>query len=439
VLPVPVPPPSPPVAETETETGTETETETETASVTAAAPAAAAAASAAATTVAAATAAAPTPASDAPPAPALRVHSDRPYSRLDGLFRPTLHTFALITPAVGTTELGLALSGGDRLDLVRWAVAGYIDPQDTSKISGAGGLILNDLAPWVISVLGQRLHYNEDIRDDDNMVIATLERELRDASLAIGRTFRGTYSLAAGATYAYDRVDDDILRLYGPAAALGYTAIEATRAAGIRRGIAVAVDGAYFPRPAGALTDARGELDVWLPVPLVRRAGLALAGRGHTILDAPAPLILVGGPSALPTVWSEPDDIPDPDVGADVLPGQHRFTEPMRGFEDYGFAARSVALVDATLRYPIMLDAGVPNLGFLPSIFVRELELEVFAGGFYMRPGATLTDRRHAAAGAAITLHLALFRVPLAIRYQLTRRLTDDHGVLHLVGFGPDL
>jgi hypothetical protein len=254
---------------------------------------------------------------------------------------------------------------------VRWAVAGYVDPKDTAKISGAGGLILNDLAPFVVPILGQRTHYDEEIRDDDNVLIATLERETRDASIAIGRTFRGTYALAAGGTYAYDRTDDVTLRLYGPEAAIGYTAIEATRAVGVRRGVALLASGAYFPRKSGPISDLRAELDLFIPLPVVRRHVVTAVLRGHAVLDADVPLIAVGGEGALPPVWSSNDDVPDPGTGDGVLPGQRRFSEPLRGFEDFPLAADRVALGDVTWRYPLVLDRGVPNLGFLPATFLR--------------------------------------------------------------------
>jgi hypothetical protein len=461
---VALPPPAPataPTTDTETETETESESETESETETDSGsgsgagsgsgsvppsvgpgppsspiassphPLSPGAPSAAAPTATTATA----PTSDASAPPPLRVLDDRPYSRFDSLFRPTLHTFAMIAPAVGTTQLGLALSGGDRLDLVRWAGAGYIDPKDTSKYSGAGGLILNDLAPFTLTAVGQRLHFTEEVRDADNMLIDTLDRETRDAILAITRTYRGTYSLSAGGTYSYDRTDDTTLRLYGPELGLGYAAVEGTRAVGPRRGLTLLATGAYFPRRSAPITDARAQLDLWIPLPVVRRLIIHVTARGHAVLDAPAPLIAVGGESALPPLWSSTpdDDVPDLGVGDGILPAQRRFAELLRGFEDFPLVAERVAIADVSWSYPLLVDAGVPTLGFLPGAFLRELELELFAGGAY------IADNRHAAAGAALTVHLALFRVPLAIQYQLSRRLTDDRGVLHLVGFGPDL
>jgi len=81
---------------------------------------------------------------------------------------------------------------------VRWAVAGYVNPSNTQERSGAGGLILNDLAPWVITALGQRFHFTEEIRDETGMIVQRLDRETRNASLTIGRDVRGTYALAFG-------------------------------------------------------------------------------------------------------------------------------------------------------------------------------------------------------------------------------------------------
>jgi hypothetical protein len=383
----------------------------------------------------------PSPSSALPAAPnTLRVLSDRAYSRFDSLFRPTLHTFALFAPVEGTTHLGLALSGGDRLDLVRWALAGYINPKNTDQHSGAGGVILNDAAPWVITALGQRLEFTEEIRDDMGMIVDRLDREVRDASLVIGRQWRGTYSLAVSGVYAYDRVNDSTLRLYGPDATLGYTAIEGTRATGIRRGIVLVASGAYYPRPNITIRQARGELDLWapLPLPFARRHILSARARGHGIYGAPEPVLTIGGESALPQVWSSTEDTPDLGLGDSILPAQRRFAESLRGFEDFPLSAERVVLGDVGWRYPLMIDRGTPNLAFLPATFIRELELELFAAGCYIRPGLA-ADSRHIAGGAAVTLHFALFRIPLALQYQISKRITDDEGMLQLVGFGPDI
>jgi hypothetical protein len=48
-------------------------------------------------------------------------------------------------------------------------------------------------------------------------------------------------------------------------------------------------------------------------------------------------------------------------------------------------------------------------------------------------------QRRHYAAGASTTLRFACFRIPLALTYQIARRLVDDRALTQFVGLGPDL
>ncbi len=72
---------------------------------------------------------------------------------------------------------------------------------------------------------------------------------------------------------------------------------------------------------------------------------------------------------------------------------------------------------------------------FLPASFLRQLDLELFAAGWR----DLIPRQHHAAAGGALTLRLSLFQLPLALQYQLGRRLTDDEAWTHTVGLGPDL
>jgi len=70
----------------------------------------------------------------------------------------------------------------------------------------------------------------------------------------------------------------------------------------------------------------------------------------------------------------------------------------------------------------------------LPAAFIRELDVQLFAAG--------AIDRRrelHAAAGARLTLRIELLRVPLAIVYQVARRVRDDDALTQLIGLAFDL
>ena len=81
-----------------------------------------------------------------------------------------------------------------------------------------------------------------------------------------------------------------------------------------------------------------------------------------------------------------------------------------------------------------LIDEGRASLWVLPAAFLRQLDLEVFASG-----AVDQQRDKHVAAGAAFTLHLQLFRIPLAVTYQVARRIVDDKALTQLVGIGPDL
>lgn len=358
--------------------------------------------------------------------------SDRSYSRLDGLFRPTLHTLAFIVPFEGSFQFGIGLGGGDRLDLIRWAAAAYVEP-DTKKWSATGGVIWNDFAPWRVAVIGQRHAWTASTlaapEDED--------REWREGSVGIGRAWRGTYSAEVGWTYDYYRhgVSDELLS--GPTVSLGYQAIEGTRYAGARRGMALQLDGTWFFGPEEPMPEARGQLDVYVPLPVTRRHVVHATVRGHALLDAPEPYLQVGGWSTILPLYSRPDELLDvgPE-GNDRLPWDVRFGEPLRGFEDGGFLTHEVVLGDLSWTYPLIVDRGVTNLLFLPATFVSQIDLELFAAGAVLRAEGELDENLHAAAGASVALRLSFFRVPLTLKYQASRRITDDEGWLHIVGLG---
>jgi hypothetical protein len=222
--------------------------------------------------------------------------------------------------------------------------------------------------------------------------------------------------------------------LYGPFASLGYRAVEGTLYSGARRGLEMEISGAYFR----GMKQGRGRMDAYLPVPWTRRHVVHLTGRGHAVLDAPEPLLQVGGWSALAPLYAHPTEAED--IGLqpeenELLPWDVRFGEYLRGFEDAGFLVEKAAIGDVSWRYPIIVDRGVTHFGFLPASFVSQVDLELFASAAMVRPG----DELHAAGGGAVDLRLSIFRVPLVVRYQASRRLTDDEAWLQIIALGPDI
>jgi hypothetical protein len=93
-----------------------------------------------------------------------------------------------------------------------------------------------------------------------------------------------------------------------------------------------------------------------------------------------------------------------------------------------------VTIGEASWRYPLIIDEGVASMWFLPAGFLRQMDLELFATG-----AVDDRQRRHYAAGASTTLRFAFFRIPLALTYQIARRLVDDRALTQFVGLGPDL
>jgi hypothetical protein len=123
-----------------------------------------------------------------------------------------------------------------------------------------------------------------------------------------------------------------------------------------------------------------------------------------------------------------------PEVSVDALPGL-RFTEPLRGYEDFPIATDRVFIAQLTYRYPLIVDRGsLSSLWILPASFLRQIDLELFASG----ASDGRSDAPHAAGGGAVTFELALWRVPFSVRYQIARRIEDDHALAQILAVAVD-
>jgi hypothetical protein len=223
-------------------------------------------------------------------------------------------------------------------------------------------------------------------------------------------------------------------RLAGPYLKAVYDGLESTPYSGIRRELFASPSLGVFPgawNSAGAmLTDARLGLVGVTPLPLSRRHTLKLHLVGRDLFGAPPDqrwLQVGGGISAL-----RRPDLPVPrEVTIASLPGI-TFIESLRGYEDYPIATDRIFIAEATYRYPLIIDRGsASTLWLLPSSFLRQIDFELFA--------SAATDARggpgHAAGGAAVTLAMAMWRVPFALTYQLARRVEDDHALVQIFAF----
>ena len=119
-----------------------------------------------------------------------------------------------------------------------------------------------------------------------------------------------------------------------------------------------------------------------------------------------------GGADVASALWARPT------LGDDAAirtPAAIAAIERVRGFEALGRRADVALIGELAWRYPLVIDRGITHLAFLPASFLRQLDLELFGSGV-LDPG----DWAYAG-GGALTLRLALFRAPLALRYQASR------------------
>ena len=378
----------------------------------------------------------------APPVSAApRVLSDAPYSHLDHLLIPQVRTLAIVdSQDLSSPLFGLTLAGSDRLGFHNWGLSALYQA-NRGLWSGSFSYIDTQLAPLTIGI--QASHFAFEIGEDER-----LQRQSA-GELFLSRTMRDSTTLSLGATGVDDaRPEDPVLerrsrRLAGPFLSARYSGAEGTPHGGLRRALRMSARAALYPTALSTLAEGFADLDgalgVTVPLPLWRRHALHLDLRGRDLVGlAPGTgLLQVGGQPALISLYRRSSDPAGPDYSNDLLPAGSYFAEPLRGFEDYALALDRVAIADATYRYPLIIDRGFASVLWLfPSLFFRQLDLELF--GAVALAGISDIDQEdlHAAAGGALSLGLAVGLVPVSVRYQLARRLTDDLALVHDVGLG---
>lgn len=392
----------------------------------------------------------PTTASDAP-LPALHAITgmDRGFWAGDHLFYPQIHTPTILYVSTGLPHAGFVLGGGDRLGLQRWSIAGYAQPvlpglKNGHVRFGADIAYLNEMAaPWSVFAEASLLDWADPIDTDDPNVTVPEERRTRDAILSVQRTWRGSIVTALSGLYTddFDDLETPARRyLGGPQLALSYAGEESTRYAGVRRALYLTAAAAFYPTGASTfasdITDVGGSIGGVVPLPFGKRHTFYLRARGRALLSDRDPRLLqLGGESGLITLLSADTETTAPPALDSRFPPNLRFVEPLRGYEDVAIQTDRAELIDASWRYPVIVDRGVAATArILPSSFFRELDLELFGAG-----ALDAANDLHASAGFAITLRAALFREPLIITYQVARRLEDDHAYVQLVGIAPEL
>ena len=118
-----------------------------------------------------------------------------------------------------------------------------------------------------------------------------------------------------------------------------------------------------------------------MPLPLYRRHLLTLDARARDLAGAPAGERVLRVGRLLLAPLARGADRPETDCRRLSVPAAGAvFVEPLRGFEDYPFAVDRIAIGSATYRLPFIIDHGwASTLGLLPALFIRQLNLDLFA------------------------------------------------------------
>lgn len=365
----------------------------------------------------------------------VHVVSEGHYSWIDGLFVPQGLAPWIAQRPERQVSFGLSITGGDRIGLQRWALGLGYDPKAVRPAAVLS--YLNTMgAPYLVRVdaayIGRIEHRLAGF--DPSPTTAVRIQEVV-AAASVSRTWYESHSAGLGlryvrAHYAFKDTGDAFAaqQFAGPMLQLAHSSGEVTPYSGSRVAFAAGFDGSYFPAALSSVRYELGDLRlaarVVSPLPLYRRHTLTLSGRARGLVGAPksAPLLEAGGGGSA----AVPVDVDDKGTtsSARVLPPSLRFYEVLRGFEDHGFVGRRVAIADLTYKLPIIIDWGTAStLRGLPALFIPQIDVEAFF------TAASLLEHHSPTAlavGMAAVLNLTFWRLPLAFRFQETRRLSHD-------------
>lgn len=393
-----------------------------------------------------------------------RAH-DEPYHVFPALLIPTVRTPYLTYATTGSANratrgypsLGAQLLGSDPLGYHRWGLEGALQ-LGTNRPSGAFSYINAQLAPLFVQVSVSQLAYEQTVRErvdtngnggNDSWQRTNVVTQERQGSIALGLELRTT-AMATSFEVLDDYQSDsepyapNRKRLSGPSLFLFHDSAERTAMGGARRGFSSRLASSLFPNDMSTLPftviDVGSGLSIYSPLPFSRRHTLTLMLGARALIheQSDVRLLRVGGVSVFgETLYGSPDRRSE--GWFEGVPRSRRFSEPLRGYETLAFLTNQVGSAQLRYVYPIIIDAGFAStLGFLPSFFVRQLDLELFG------VAATLSSSRvreegKLAAGAAITFRTRFYLVPLSVQYQIAQRFTDDRALQHNVSLGVGL
>jgi hypothetical protein len=394
----------------------------------------------------------PAPAPEPPPPAGDAILSDAPYSAFDRLFVPQLYALSLTAlPSSSRSLWGATVGGGDRLGLHRWALSGYADVvKSDSRFGGSIGYANTQAAPLLVLLSASQFSWWDRPRGTSSTasddIVYSVDRRQRDLGIDFALPFY-THAASLGLHATEQRRIGDpsvprLRQLTGISAALTLINAETTPYVGQRRALELDLDGTVYPGRLGTqdftFTDLRALLHTRWPVPPLSRLSLGLDLRGRALAGAPvgSHLLDLGGTSAIAPIVSQSSEPARNGIDRDLSTIPTGFFEPLRGYEDLGLAVDRAVIADGRLTYPIIIDHGfASSLVLLPSLLIRQLDLEAFGAAAWDTRTQTL-ESVHAAAGAALSLRTVFWVGPLSLRYQVARRLRDDNAWVHLLGIG---
>jgi len=372
---------------------------------------------------------------------------ETPVSPIDHLLIPSLYGPTITAAGRRANFIGGVLSGGDRLERHRWAIAGYYQ-LGVDEAHGGGTVAYSNrqLAPLTLSLAASRFQFvdtppvlNGSTVSPSDYTLARRDSEITFDALRL--FYDNPVSVGFALVETWRPGDPDALvprmAIAGPHLSATFEGAATSPYTGASRLFLTSIDAAAYPadwNTAGfGFYDLRGEVAVISPLPLYRRHTLLLDVRGRDMVGAPAGegLLRVGGYVLAPLGrHANTPEIPVSDYP--FLPPSALFVEPLRGFEDYPFAVDRIAIGSARYRLPLIIDYGwASTLALLPALFVQQFNFELF--------GVAAGDGRtgsHVAAGGSLALNLQFWVIPITLQYQLARRFTDDQALVHLIQIG---
>ncbi len=358
--------------------------------------------------------------------PPLEVTSDEKYSSLDHLFVPQLRLpggsfgFSSFSPLKPFGSVSISLMGRDRLGRHNWAINGFLHFPFFENTLQLGYRNLS-LAPWAFTVSAERDGFATEAYWTGGLYAS------RDVF-----TVPVVFGVQTEVWQPFGQVAEKFI---GPTFTIKYSAGDSTAYAGAQRTLNFTLNVSGYPRVLGSerdMLDLRSSVALALPLPFSKRHSFQISATGRILPGAPAGALRVGGTPSLTTLFQKPISDPFPQGPNVYLPGT--LVEGLRGYDDFALRAQYVALFNARYRYSFIIDRGFASLFYiLPSIFFRQVDLEVFGAG------AVTESQVARSAGAAISIRTSIGGIsPISLTYQFAWRFDFGLPPLHVLGVSFD-